>query len=118
MKRLAWVVVLVVGAAWLPQGVVAQPPAETAPPPAGSMVMIPTHQQFAESFKPIPGKHRVTLIHPYTCCPVDVCFELPCECAKCVSADCNDITIRYGLIRKVEIRFYKNGNVKVKYCCV
>ncbi len=122
MKRFVFLLTLMTVLAWIPGELVAQTPtkgnqSEMAPPP-GSVVAIPTHRQFAESFKPVPGKHRVTLIHPYTCCPVDVCFDLPCECVKCVKADCNEITIRYGLIRKVEIRFYKDGGVKVKYCCV
>lgn len=64
-----------------------------------------------------PGKHEVTFIHPYTCCPVTVCFCLPCGCYK---VDCGDglcaekLRFNYpGLFNDVVIKFKKNGTVVV-----
>lgn len=96
----------------------AQPP--TPPPPgpvvAGAPLAVPTHYEFAKAFQPLPGEHRVVLLHPYTCCPVEVCFKLPCGlCPRRVCADRNDIEIQYGLIRQVKIQFYRDGSYKVKY---
>lgn len=64
-----------------------------------------------------PGQHRVTFIHPYTCCPVDVCFCLPCGCYKveCGKGLCAE-KLRFdvkGMFNDVVIKFTKDGGVKV-----
>lgn len=89
------------------------------PTPAPVEAMpIPTHRQVAEALQPLPGKYRVVMIHPCTCRPVEVCFELPDRCAKFVRATSNEIEIRYGLCKFVKIRFYKNGDVRVRTGCL
>ncbi|MGH7174534.1 MAG: hypothetical protein ACRELG_30065, partial [Gemmataceae bacterium] len=40
------------------------------PPPAIVPVRPLTIDEFAASFKPLPGRYEVLLIHPKTCCPV------------------------------------------------
>jgi hypothetical protein len=93
------------------------PPVEVLPPPPGAVILpgrLMTHKEFAACVAPVAGQHQVTLVHPYTCCPVTVCFCLPCGCPK-VRADKNDLEFRYGLFRKVEIKFCKDGTYKVRY---
>ncbi len=98
------------------------PPVVNVPPPGPVTAMqqpmvIPTHRQFAEALKPCCGKYRVLVIHPCTCQPVEICFELPDRCAKCVKASKDEIEVRYGLLSYVKIRFCKGGDVKVKTGC-
>lgn len=99
----------------VPPGGVAPPPAlllqETLPFP------IPTHRQFAESLRPLPGKYRVVMLHPCTCRPVEVCFELPDRCVKSVKASRDSFEVRYGLCSYVKICFGKGGDVKVRAGC-
>ena len=64
------------------------------------------------------GQHRITFIHPYTCCPVDVCFCLPCDCycVRCGKGLCAK-KIRFnipGHFNDVVIKFHKRGGVSVK----
>src|SRR5262249_9693354 len=54
----------------------------TTPVPPPTVVRPLTLAEFAESFKPAPGTYEVVLLHPDTCCPVKVCFTLPCGCPK------------------------------------
>lgn len=64
-----------------------------------------------------PGENHITVIHPYTCCPVDVCFCLPCGCSKPICKDglCSKkLVFKYkGLFNDVVIKFKKNGDVVV-----
>lgn len=109
--------------------VVQSPVLETAPPPlvmpATTSLMpvapLPVVAQaisvddFAASFKPVAGTHKVTLIHPKTCCPVDVCFKLPCGCARKVTVTKYTMRITYpGLFNDVVIRFKLDGTVSVR----
>lgn len=106
-----------------PPPVMPQQPGELVPPPASGPLLPPpsgpvvyqafSHRDFAKMFKPVEGTHQVTFIHPYTCCPVQVCFSLPCGCPK-VKCSRNEVEFDYGR-KEVEIRFYRNGDVKVKY---
>jgi hypothetical protein len=90
-----------------------QPQGAMPPPPAGPVVVqAMSHRDFACAFKPMEGTHKVWLIHPYTCCPVEVCFTLPCGCPK-VKSNRHEIVFDYGK-NKVEIRFYRCGDVEVK----
>lgn len=64
-----------------------------------------------------PGEHKISVIHPFTCCPVDVCFCLPCGCYR---LECKDgclakrLVFKYkGLCNDVVIKFKKNGDVVV-----
>jgi hypothetical protein len=84
-------------------------------PPPGPVVHTTAfrHGEFAKMFKPMPGMHKVTFIHPYTCCPVDVCFTLPCGCPKVICKK-NELEFSYGR-KEVEIKFYKCGDVKVTH---
>jgi hypothetical protein len=61
-----------------------------------------------------PGPHKITFIHPDTCCPVTVCFCLPCGCYE-VKCSCDTIRFKYpGLCNDVVIKFRKCGDVRVK----
>lgn len=91
-----------------------QPGGQVLPPPGPVVVHTAfRHQEFAKMFKPVEGTHKVTFIHPYTCCPVDVCFTLPCGCPKVICKK-NELEFSYGR-KEVEIRFYKCGDVKVTH---
>ena len=100
---------------------VQSPVIETAPPPfvipaAPIAVVQPVSvEDFACNFKPAAGTYHVTLIHPKTCCPVDVCFTLPCGCAKRVTATKHSLRIVYpGLLNDVVIRFKLDVTVSVR----
>jgi hypothetical protein len=94
---------------------------ETAPPP----LLVPTApiavvqpmsvDEFACNLKPAAGTYHVTLIHPKTCCPVEVCFKLPCGCAKRITTTKYSMRIVYpGLFNDVVIRFRLDGTVSVR----
>ena len=96
------------------------PPAEpvtVAPvpvsPPPGVVVRPPTLEEFAASFQPAPGHYEVVLLNPETCCPVKVCFTLPCGCPK-VRVHDKSLVFHYGLLDNVSIRFHHDGSVAVK----
>src|SRR5262245_768352 len=104
----------------------AAPPAPVAAPvvvladapavvlPAPTPVRPPTHAEFARHFQPLPGRYEVVLLHPYTHCPVQVCFTLPPGCPKKVRVERRELEFDYGR-REVEIRFYRDGGVRVMY---
>jgi hypothetical protein len=71
-------------------------------------------KEFAAVFRPIPGLHKVLILHPNTRQPVEVCFELPPGNLKKVYADRTEIDFRYAR-SEVQIHFRKNGRVDVKY---
>jgi hypothetical protein len=73
-----------------------------------------TVQEFAKTFPAGPGRYEVVLLHPKTCKPVAVCFELPCGCLTKVSASKNSIKFEYRKQDDVVIRFKHNGSVSVK----
>jgi hypothetical protein len=108
-----------------PPQLIQSPIRESAPPPfVVPGAPIPVIQQpiqpmsvddFACSFQPAAGTYRVTLIHPKTCCPVDVCFTLPCGCAKKITTTKYTMRIVYpGLFNDVVIRFRLDGSVSVR----
>jgi hypothetical protein len=89
-------------------------PTPAYPPVIGpSRPMTPA--EFMAVFRPIPGTHKVTLIHPG--CKgnvVDVCFTLP-DCPLCdVKCRKRSITFDYGK-HEVEIVFRLFGKVDVQY---
>lgn len=91
-------------------------PAVVAPVPTVLLAPPPpiSHYDFACAFKPLPGKYEVVFIHPVTCCPVCVCFELPCGCPK-VHVGKRYLEFDYGR-HSVTIRFaIFRGNVRVNY---
>ena len=73
----------------------------------------PTLEEFAASFQPAPGHYEVVLLNPETCCPVKVCFTLPCGCPK-VRVHDKSLVFHYGLLDNVSIRFRHDGSVAVK----
>jgi hypothetical protein len=91
-----------IGGPGLPPGIVLPPGA--LPPP----VMVParplTIDEFAACFQAAPGSHRVCLFHPVTKRPVDVCFDLPNCCLKCVRVGNRSIVFDYGS-REVRVVF-------------
>lgn len=92
---------------------VAPPPVIAAP--AGPVLTRPlTLCEFAATFKPAPGTYSVCLVHPVTHCPVTVCFRLPCGCPKKVKVRSCELKFDYGWRHDVEIRFKRDGTVKVK----
>ena len=96
----------------LPPPVSYDPPPVPIPPPAVA-VRPPTLEEFACSFHPAPGHYEVVLLNPETCCPVQVCFTLPCGCPK-VRVHDKSLVFHYGLLDNVSIRFHHDGSVTVK----
>jgi hypothetical protein len=75
-----------------------------------------TIYDFATSFKPTPGPHEVTVIHPYTNRPVKLSFSLP-EGSPTVQIKgtlrrCIDFA--YGKSHR-EIWFYRDGRVRLNF---
>jgi len=91
------------------------PAAEQLPPPVTVVPIVKpiTHQVFADCFKPAPGDYEIVFIHPGSCCPVKVCFTLPCGCPK-VRVHKRELVFDYGR-EEVVIRFQLFGKVKVSY---
>jgi hypothetical protein len=99
-------------------------PHTTAQYPPGVPLPIPTPlpppvpvaftlEQFGKVFQPIPGHHKVWIIHPKTCQPVEVCFTLPPGCPK-VEISRRKIEFDYGK-REIEVHFRHSGRVEVEY---
>jgi hypothetical protein len=99
-----------------PPPVVVPYPGFTPPPPvfAPPQLVVPTVKEFAATFQPTPGHHRVVILHPRTCKPVEVCFRLPPGCPRKVYADRTEIDFKYHRL-EVQIHFRKNGTVDVEY---
>jgi len=83
------------------------------PPPAVLPVRPLTVEEFAASFKPLPGKYEVLLVHPKTCCPVKVCFTLPPGCLRQMRVSKHKIVFDYKCQHDVVIRFLPFGKVWV-----
>ena len=88
------------------------PPVPLLPETIGA-VRPPTLEEFAASFQPAAGHYEVVLLNPETCCPVKVCFTLPCGCPK-VRVHDKSLVFHYGLLDNVSIRFRHDGSVSVK----
>jgi hypothetical protein len=93
-------------------------PVGQAPPPPVALVPAPVPgialSDFAKAFVPAAGNYEVVLLHPKTCCPVKVCFTLPCGCPK-VRVTKRSIVFDYGK-HAVRIRFPILGDgAKVTY---
>ncbi|MBI1913184.1 MAG: hypothetical protein HYS12_00240, partial [Planctomycetes bacterium] len=87
------------------------PPAQPVPLP-GSVPVLPTRpltvREFVCSFQPTCGTHSVVLLHPFTNCPVNVCFTLPSGCGKVKVKRCLRERIVFDFGRKeVEIVFLR-----------
>lgn len=85
-------------------------------PPAVVPIRPLTVSEFAATFKPLPGRYEVLLIHPKTGCPVQVCFTLPPGCIRCVRATGHRIVFDYKCQCNVVIRFLHSGKVWVRGC--
>lgn len=71
-----------------------------------------TMDNFAREFRPSEGHHRILIVHPVTCRPVEVCFTLPC--GKLQELDVNRRSIQFDFGRHdVHIHFRSNGTVDV-----
>jgi hypothetical protein len=97
-----------------PQPVPFLPTVPTMPAPAIVPVVPMTVADFVASFKPLPGKYEVLLIHPKTGCPVKVCFTLPPGCLRTVRSNTHKIVFVYKCQHDVVIRFLHSGNVWVR----
>ncbi len=94
---------------------VGQPPLLAKPVVQPVFSRVPTHYEFAKCFVPVPGYHRVKILHPRTKCPVQVCFKLPaCACPPKVRVGRRSIEYDYGDL-EVEIKFRLFGRVTVDY---
>jgi hypothetical protein len=96
---------------------VAQPPDAVLPPPPPQPIVPPPPPSVAEfvaNFKPLPGVYDVTVIHPVTCKPVNLCFKLPEGCPK-VHCTKRSIEFEYACGCDVEIVFRLGGRVGVEY---
>jgi len=95
------------------------PPAQPVPLPGATVPLVParplTVKEFACSFQPTCGTHHVVLLHPFTHCPVNVCFTLPAGCAKVKLKKCVRERVVFDFGRKeVEIVFLRKGGVRVR----
>jgi hypothetical protein len=96
------------------------PPLEVVPPVAVPLPppiiepRPPTPVEFASVFKPLPGRHEVVLLHPYTNTPVTVCFDLPPGYPRRVVARKRFVEFDYGR-DVVEVVFFRDGSYKVRY---
>jgi hypothetical protein len=93
-------------------------PGPTVDPEAPLILLAPpppiAHGDFACAFQPQCGKYEVVFIHPVSCCPVKVCFDLPCGCPK-VRCGKRYLEFDYGR-HSVVIRFgIFRSNVRVVY---
>src|SRR5262249_42891311 len=80
-------------------------------PPARAL----TIDQFVRTFEAAPGctRYEAVIIHPCTCQPVSVCFELP-GCPRRILYGKTEIVFRYGLCKKpVRVTFCRDGGVVV-----
>ena len=100
----------------VPQAIPNLPPPTIVPPPAIIPVRPMTLDEFAASFKPLPGRYEVLLIHPKSGCPVKVCFTLPPGCLRKVCVTRHKIEFVYKCRRDVVIRFMLCGKVWVRGC--
>jgi hypothetical protein len=85
-----------------------------SPSPAVLPVRPLTLDEFAASFKPLPGQYEVLLVHPKTCCPVKVCFTLPPGCLRGMRVSKHKIVFDYKCQHDVVIRFLPFGKVWVR----
>jgi hypothetical protein len=97
-----------------PDSPLPMPQPAPVPPPAVLPLQPMTVAQFVSTFKPLPGKYEVMLIHPKTGCPVKVCFALPPGCIRKVSASGHRIVFDYKCQCNVVIRFLHGGKVWVR----
>ncbi len=72
-------------------------------------------REFASVFKPVCGSHQVMLVHPFTGCPVQVCFNLPNGCPKVKVHFRRELEFNYGRQGNVEIHFDRSGRTWVEY---
>ncbi len=98
----------------LPDSTLPVPQVVPSPPPAMLPVRPLTLDEFAASFKPLPGRYEVLLIHPKTCCPVKVCFTLPPGCLRKMRVSKHKIVFDYKCQHNVVIRFLPFGKVWVR----
>jgi hypothetical protein len=84
------------------------------PAPALLPVRPLTVSEFAASFRPLPGRYEVLLIHPKTGCPVKVCFTLKPGCIRTVRVNSHKIDFVYARQCDVVIRFLHSGKVWVR----
>jgi hypothetical protein len=87
-------------------------PAPVVPAPP-AVVRVPTLEEFAATFRPVPGTYEVTILHSRSGCPVTVCFTLPPGCPK-VCVHRHQIDFEYPC-EDVRIRCQIGGKVKVSY---
>jgi hypothetical protein len=75
---------------------------------------VPALSRFADTFRPSPGRHKVTVVHPVTGRPVRVDFRLPDGKPRHVRVRGREVDFDYGNT-EVAIRFLRNGKVRVLY---
>jgi len=75
-------------------------------------IPIYTLDSFAREFRPSEGHHRILILHPVTCRPVEVCFTLPCGKLRELEVNRRSIQFDFGR-HDVHIHFRSNGTVDV-----
>jgi hypothetical protein len=117
MLRLTLAVLATVGLSTARAQLPTLPPPTPVPdvPAPGTVVPVLTVAEFARSFQPAPGTYEVVLMHPFTNCPVKVCFTLPPGCPKSVKMHHRRrLEFDYAK-RDVNLIFDRRGGVKVDY---
>jgi len=98
---------------YAPPVIVQRPVYVQRPEFAPAPIPIYTMDNFAREFRAGEGHHRILIVHPVTCRPVEVCFTLPC--GKLEELDVNRRSIEFDFGRHdVRISFRSNGTVDVK----
>lgn len=95
------------------------PPCATCPVPT-YVYPVPacgplTMKEFFKCFKPVPGKHVATVLHPTCKKPVEVCFTLPDCCLKSFEVYRRTVEFDYIGGKEVTIRFRLLGKVDVSH---
>jgi len=84
-----------------------------SPPMAHEEVAF-TMSQFVRTFRPFPGRHQATVIHPRTGVPVTFLFTLPHDEFEEIECEGDSIEIDFDDY-EVEIIFTRDGLVRVEY---
>lgn len=84
---------------------------EVQPAPASEAPAAVSIDAATTALQQTSGMKSLLVVHPYTCCPVELCVCVP-QCAKVCRVGCNKIKID-GPGRKNDtvIKFKRNGKV-------
>lgn len=94
-------------------------PEMVVPAPAPAIVPMTLDEACCTLKELKPGTYTILFQHPITCCPIEVCIDLPCgcyelECGKGLFG-AKRLKFKYpGLCNDVVVKFKKDGTAVVK----